>query len=100
MKKYSKYLIISLISISLLIAICFIPFNASKLIPQLEKQIANELGVDVHLEKLILRLGPAIKLKTPIMHVMFNDGTKIAQFNNIKFYINVFSLLKKEPIYG
>ncbi|MBE7702593.1 MAG: hypothetical protein E7Z89_00935 [Cyanobacteria bacterium SIG28] len=97
LKKYGKYLIILFCLISIIISTFFIPISASKLIPKLEKQVYSELGVNIHIEKLILRLGPSIKLKTPIMHVMYEDGQKFAQFNNVKFYIPWSSLFKKKP---
>ncbi|MCM1004017.1 MAG: hypothetical protein NC408_06720 [Candidatus Gastranaerophilales bacterium] len=97
MKKYSKYLIASLCILAFLITLCFIPINASKLIPTIEKQVASELGVKIHIERLILRVGPLIKVKAPIMHVMYEDGQKFAQFDTVKFYIPWTSLIKKNP---
>lgn len=97
MKKYSKYLILAIIIIAALVTLCFIPFNASKLIPVIEKQVSNELGVNIHIERLILRVGPLIKVKTPIMHMMYEDGQKFAQFDSVKFYIPWTSLLRKNP---
>ncbi len=97
MKKYSKYLIIALIIIAALVSVCFIPINASKLIPTIEKQVANELGINIHIERLILRVGPLIKVKAPIMHMMYEDGQKFAQFDTVKFYIPWTSLIKKTP---
>ncbi|MBE7711801.1 MAG: hypothetical protein E7Z92_06660 [Cyanobacteria bacterium SIG31] len=94
MKKYSKYILLAVCIIATLVAICFIPFNATKLIPTIEEQVAKDLGVNIHIEKLILRLGPNIKLKTPIMHLMYEDGQKFAQFNSVKFYIPWTALLK------
>lgn len=98
MKRYKLHIVLSLIIIITLVAICFVPISVSKLIPKVEAQIAKELGLDVHIEKLILRLGPNLKLKTPIMHVMYKDGRKFAQFNGIKFYIGYTSFLKGNPV--
>lgn len=98
MKKYSKYLIIALIIIAALVSVCFIPINASKLIPTIEKQVSSELGVKIHIERLILRVGPLIKVKAPIMHMMYEDGQKFAQFDSVKFYIPWTSLIKEKPI--
>lgn len=98
MKRYSKYLLIALCVIAVLVSICFIPFNASKLIPTIEKQVSNELGVKIHIEKLILRLGPLVKVKAPVMHMMYEDGQKFAQFDNVKFYIPWSSLIKRNPV--
>ena len=78
MKKYSKYLIILTCIIAVLVSICFIPINATKLIPVIEKQVEKDLGVNIHVERLILRVGPFIKLKAPIMHVTYEDGQKFA----------------------
>lgn len=97
MKKYSKYLIITLIIIAALISACFIPINASKLIPTIEKQVSDDLGVKIHIERLILRVGPLIKVKAPIMHMMYEDGQKFAQLDTVKFYIPWTSLIKKNP---
>lgn len=97
MKKYSKYLIAGVCLLAFLITLCFIPINASKLIPTIEKQVANELGVNIHIERLILRVGPLIKVKAPIMHMMYEDGQKFAQFDTVKFYIPWTSLIKKNP---
>ena len=74
MKKYGKIIIIILAVIAALVAVCFIPINASRLIPTIEKQVAKDLGIDIHIEKLILRVGPFIKIKAPIMHMMYKTG--------------------------
>ena len=62
MKKYRVYIIVILLIIAFLISICFIPINASKFIPEVEAQVTKDLGIQIHIEKLILRLGPALKL--------------------------------------
>jgi len=98
MKKYIKYIVVIMCIIAFLISMCFIPINASKLIPLLEKQFETELGSKVHIEKLVLRLGPYIKLKAPVMHVMHSDGHKYAQFNGVKFYISWATLFNDSPI--
>ena len=97
MKKYSKYFIIGLVLIILLTSICFIPIKTESLIPLIEEQVEKDLGIKIHIERLILRLGPSIKLKAPIMHLMYGDGQKFAQFDNVKFYISWGSLIKKSP---
>ena len=97
MKKYSLYLAIILTLLAFAITICFVPISASKLIPNVEAQIEKDLGVKVHIEKLILRLGPLVKVKAPIMHIMYSDGQKFAQFDNVKFYIPWTSVLKEVP---
>ena len=51
MKKYSKYILLAVCIIATLVAICFIPFNATKLIPTIEEQVAKDLGVNIHIEK-------------------------------------------------
>ena len=98
MKKYSKYFIIAIILLAGLISVCFVPISASKLIPTIEEQVSKDLGVKIHIEKLILRVGPFLKVKAPIMHMMYEDGQKFAQFDNVKFYIPWLSLLKKDPV--
>ena len=87
MKKYRNYIISLFIIVTVLISICFVPIDATKLIPVIEKQIYNDLGIKIHIEKLILRLGPSLKAKSPIMHMMYEDGQKFGQFDNVKFYI-------------
>ena len=97
MRKYSKYLIIGLCLLVALVTVCFIPISASKLIPVLEEQVTKDLGVKVHIERLILRVGPFLKVKAPIMHVMYEDGQKFAQLDNVKFYISWSSFFKNSP---
>lgn len=98
MKKYKNQFLAVIILVTMLISVCFVPINATKLIPMLEAQVTKALGVDVHIEKLVLRLGTGLKLKTPLMHVMYQDGRKFAQFDGIKFYISYLSLFKGTPV--
>lgn len=98
MKKNSKYLIIIMIFIALIVAICFVPIRASKLIPAIEELVEKDFGVKVHIERLVLRLGPSLKVKAPIVHLMYEDGQKFAQFDGAKFYIPWSSLIKNKPI--
>ena len=98
MKKYGKIIIVILAILAALVAVCFIPINASRLIPTVEAQVAKDLGIDIHIERLILRVGPFIKVKAPVMHMMYKDGQKFAQFDNVKFYISWLSLLKKDKL--
>ena len=95
-KNYKNLSIIILILCILCITICFIPINASKFIPIIEKQVSNELDVNVHIEKLIFRFGPSLKVKAPVMHVMYKDGQKFSQFDNVKFFIPWSALLKDD----
>ena len=97
MKKYGKYIILALSIIAIIISICFVPINASSLIPTLEEQVTKDLGINIHIEKLILRFGPHIKVKAPLMHLMYEDGQKFAQFNNVKFYLSWSQLFKQAP---
>lgn len=97
MKKYSKYLIIGLCILASFISLCFVPISASRLIPVIEEQAKKDLGVNVHIEKLILRVGPFLKVKAPLMHVMYEDGQKFAQLDNVKFYIPWSSFFKDSP---
>ncbi len=97
MKKYSKYLLIGFCILAILVSICFIPISASKLIPAIEEQASKDLGVNVHIERLILRVGPLLKVKTPIMHIMYEDGQKFAQLDNVKLFIPWSSFFKESP---
>lgn len=96
MKKYRIYTISFLIIVTFLVSVCFIPISASRLIPVVEKQVADELGIQVHIEKLILRLGPTLKIKAPVMHMMYSNGQKFGQFDNVKLYVNWVSLFKDD----
>ena len=96
MKKYRVYIISVIIIAVLCISICFIPIGASKLIPIVEKQITQELGVKAHIEKLIFRFGPSLKIKAPVVHLMYEDGQKFAQLDNVKFFVNWSTLLKND----
>ncbi len=87
MKKYRKFIYTLVLLLIILISVCFIPISVSKLIPTLENQIYEELGIKSHTDKLILRLGPSLKLKAPVMHLMYDDGQKFGQLNNIRFYL-------------
>lgn len=96
MKKYKNYIIIGLAVIAFCVTICFVPIDASRLIPTIEKQVTKDLGINIHIEKLILRLGPTLKVKAPVMHVMYEDGQKFGQFDNVKFFVPWASLLKDD----
>ena len=96
MKKYKNYIIYILVTISFCISICFIPIDATHFIPQVEKQFNQELGVKIHIEKLIFRFGPTLKIKAPVMHVMYKDGQKFGQLDNVKFFVPWSTLLKNE----
>lgn len=96
MKKYKNRILVFLILIASLISVCFIPIDASRLIPIVEQQVAEDLGVQIHTEKLILRLGPSLKIKAPVMHIMYKDGQKFGQFDNVKLYVGWVSLFKDD----
>ncbi|MBR6126889.1 hypothetical protein IKQ21_04310 [bacterium] len=96
MKKYRNYIILFLIILCVLVTICFIPINASKLVPVVEKQVAEELGVKIHIEELIFRLGPSLKIKAPTMHMMYEDGQKFGQFDNVRIIIPWTALFKDD----
>ena len=98
MKKYGKLIIFGLILLTLLVLLCFVPIRVSKLIPLVEDQVQKDYGVKVHIERLILRVGPSIKIKAPVMHLMYEDGQKFAQFDNVKFYIPWKSFIRKSPV--
>lgn len=97
MKKYRKYIIAVSIILSFLIALCFIPIGISKFIPAIEAAVKKDFGVDVKMEKLVLRLGPTLKVKTPKMHLLYDNGQKFADLNAVKFYIPWSSLIKNKP---
>lgn len=98
MKRYRNFIITALIVITILISICFIPIDATKFVSIVEKQAKEDMGVDVHVEKLIFRFGPSLKIKAPVMHLMYKDGQKFGQLNNVKFYVP-WSTLFKDNIY-
>ena len=96
MKKY-KYVIISVVLfLAVCVTVCFIPINATRFIPLIEKQVSKDLGVNVHIERLILRLGPSLKVKAPAVHVMYPDGQKFGQITNVKFFIPWSTLFKND----
>ncbi len=95
-KKYKNLSIIILLILIICVSICFIPINATRFVPIIEKQITQELGVNVHIEKLIFRFGPSLKVKAPVMHVMYKDGQKFSQFDNVKFFIPWSTIFKDE----
>ena len=86
MRKYRLYLLVVAALVLFCVSICFIPLNATKFIPLIEEQAYKDFGVKVHIEKLIFRFGPSLKVKAPVMHIMYDDGQKFAQFDNVKFY--------------
>ena len=98
MKIYRRYIIALLVLTLALTIVCFIPISASKMIPIVESQVAESFGVEVHLEHLVLRIGPKLKAKTPIMHIMYEDGQKFAQLDSVKFYIPWSSVIRNKPI--
>ena len=98
MKKYKNYIVALLILIACCISICFIPIDATRFIPQVEEQFANELGIKIHVEKLIFRFGPSLKIKAPVMHLMYQDGQKFGQLDNVKFFVP-WSTLFKDSMY-
>ena len=98
MKKYRVYIFAFLLLAGLLVSVCFIPINASKLIPEVEAQVSKDLGIQIHIEKLILRFGPSLKLKAPVMHMMYSDGQKFAQFDNVRFVIPWSVIIKKDNV--
>ena len=98
MKRYTKYVVIILTILAFCISICFIPIDATRFIPIVQKETEQELGVKVHIEKLIFRFGPSLKIKAPIMHLLYEDGKKFGQLDNVKFYVP-WSTLFKDNIY-
>lgn len=98
LKRYKNIIITFFLVITFCISICFVPINATHLIPMVEEQAKQEYGLEVHVEKLIFRFGPALKIKAPVMHVMYPDGQKFGQLDNVKFYVP-WSTLFKNNIY-
>ena len=97
-KKYKIIITIFLILLTVLTTVSFIPISSSKLIPVIKKQIYAEYGVDAHIDKLILRVGPIIKIKAPIVHLMYKDGQKFAQLNTVKIYLTWAEIMKNNPM--
>lgn len=97
-KKYRYFIVSILIFLAICISICFIPINATRFIPLVEAKVSNELGVNIHIEKLILRLGPSLKVKAPAVHIMYPDGQKFGQINNVKFFIPLNALIQNDFI--
>ena len=87
MKRYKTLIITLIVIVACLISVCFIPIDATRFIPIVEKQFQQDLGVDVHIEKLIFRFGPSLKIKAPAIHLMYKDGQKFGQLNNVKFFV-------------
>lgn len=98
MKKYRNYIILFFVIVAICVSICFIPIDATKFIPVVEKQFQQDLGVQVHIEKLIFRFGPSLKIKAPVMHLLYEDGQKFGQLNNVKFFVP-WSTLFKDDVY-
>ena len=98
MKKYKNYIISLILIIVFCVSICFVPIDATRFIPSIESQVSKDLGINIRIEKLILRLGPQLKVKAPVMHMMYEDGQKFGQFDNVKFFIPWSSLFKDETV--
>lgn len=98
MKKYKNYIITVLAVIAFCVSICFVPIDATRFIPAIESQVTKDLGIKIHIEKLILRFGPSLKVKAPVMHMMYEDGQKFGQFDNVKFFIPWSSLFKNDVV--
>ena len=96
MKKYRNYIISFVVILIFCISICFVPIGATKLVPQVEKQFEHELGIKVHIEKLIFRFGPSLKIKAPVMHLLYEDGQKFGQLDDVKFYVPWSTIFKEE----
>ena len=56
MKKYRAYIISIALILAFCISVCFIPIDATKFIPQIEKQVAKDLGIKIHIEKIRCRM--------------------------------------------
>ncbi len=98
MRKYRNYIIAAFIILAFCISICFVPIDATRFIPAIEGQVTKDLGINIHIEKLILRFGPSLKVKAPVMHMMYEDGQKFAQLDNVKFFIPWSTLFKNDVI--
>lgn len=98
MKKNRIYIIIAIAVIAFCVSICFVPIDASRFIPAIETQVTKDLGIKIHIEKLILRLGPSLKVKAPVMHLMYEDGQKFGQFDNVKFFVPWSTLIKNDVV--
>ncbi len=94
-KKYKYFIAGVVIFVAMCISICFIPINITRFIPLVEANVSRDLGINIHIEKLILRLGPSLKVKAPTVHLMYPDGQKFGQINNIKFFIPWNAIINK-----
>ena len=93
-RKYRNLIVVLFVLLAACITICFIPISVKSFIPTVEQKVSEDLGINIRLDKLILRLGPSLKLKTPVMHMMYEDGQKFGQFDNVRIFIPWTSLLK------
>ena len=91
-----KVVIGIIILFAAIIALCFIPFNANKFIPIVEKQVQDKYGINAHLDKLILKIGPSIILKSPSINLSYNNNSNFADIYGIKIKLAIFPLIKKE----
>ena len=98
MKRYRKYILGIVLIIALCASVCFIPIDATRFAPNVEKQIADELGIKIHIDQLIFRFGPSLKIKSPNMELMYNDGQKFGQLNNVKFFVPWSTLIKDDVV--
>ena len=91
-----KNIIVGFIFIIILgIILCFIPFNANKFIPILQNQIKDKYGFNVTTDKLIIKFGPSIILKSPKLNISY-DNNKFSEVYGIKIKLALLPILKNE----
>lgn len=91
-----KNIVISLVVVLLsAIILCFIPFNANKFIPILQNQVYEKYGVNAKVDKLIIKLGPSIILKSPSFVVSANNKN-FSTISGIKIKLAILPLIRKE----
>lgn len=76
---------------------CFIPFSVSNFIPVLKSQIEQQYGIAIDTNKLILKVGPSIVVKSPNVDLLYPDTKKsFANISGLKIKIAILPLIKHE----
>lgn len=88
-----KVLILLGIVVSILFILCFIPFNADKFIPTIEKQVENQYGVTLKTDKLTVQFGPSLVVKSPQMTLFYDKSNKFSTLNSVKIKVSILPLL-------
>lgn len=91
-----KFIVVISVLLCVSIVLCFVPFNANKFIPLVKQQIEEQYGLILDIDKLTLKVGPSIIIKSPLVSISYDNKEKIAILNGVKLKIALFSLLKNE----